>query len=110
MTNESANSNEFIFKILTGDQFHEAKASGLFAGSPDDARDGFIHFSTETQVAGTLQKHFAGQSGLVILRFAANSFGEELKWEPSRNGELFPHLYGVFNMSQAEDVTSIFLT
>ena len=65
-----------------------------YRGSADDRRDGFIHFSTAAQVAGTVAKHFAGQTGLFLIAVDADALGEALKWEPSRGGALFPHLYG----------------
>ncbi len=63
-------------------------------GAPVDLADGFIHFSTAAQVAETAAKHFAGQRDLLLIAVAAEQLGERLKWEPSRGGALFPHLYG----------------
>jgi uncharacterized protein (DUF952 family) len=83
-----------IYKVLSSAEWSEAQRSGSFAGSPDDARDGFIHFSTAEQLEGTLERHFAGQKNLVVLEVDANALGEALRWEPSRGGALFPHLYG----------------
>ena len=68
--------------------------AGNFRGSTADLRDGFIHFSTAAQVKETAAKHFAGQDDLVLLRVDAEKLGDALKWEPSRGGALFPHLYG----------------
>jgi uncharacterized protein (DUF952 family) len=82
-----------VFKILSADEWTEAKQSGTFTGSRDDRRDGFIHLSTAVQVAGTAARHFAGQHGLVLVAFDAARLGPALKWEPSRGGALFPHLY-----------------
>ena len=82
-----------ICKILRA---HEAAAlarDGVFAGSPDDARDGFVHLSTAAQAPGTAAKHFAGESGLVLAAVAAARLGEALRWEVSRGGARFPHLY-----------------
>jgi uncharacterized protein (DUF952 family) len=83
-----------IYKVLRGAQWSQAQASGSFAGSPDDARDGFIHFSTAEQLQGTLERHFAGEQNLVVLEVEAAALGDALRWEPSRGGALFPHLYG----------------
>jgi uncharacterized protein (DUF952 family) len=88
-----------IYKVLRGAQWSEAQASGSFAGSPDDARDGFIHFSTAEQLEGTLERHFAGEQNLVVLEVDAAALGDALRWEPSRGGALFPHLYGELPMS-----------
>lgn len=89
----TGNENVSIYKILHRSVWAQIRTQTLWDGSPDDLRDGFIHFSTKSQLDGTLRKHFAGQSDLVILELAASSLGPNLKWEVSRNGELFPHLY-----------------
>ena len=68
-------------------------------GSPHDLRDGFIHFSTASQLADTVRKHYAGQSDLMLLAVNAEALGADLKWEPSRGGDLFPHLYGPLSIS-----------
>lgn len=82
-----------IYKIETTEIWQAAKATGIYQGSPADTADGFIHFSTATQLAGTLEKHFAGRSDLRLIAFDAKSLGPDLLWEPARNGDLFPHLY-----------------
>lgn len=71
----------------------------MFRGSPDDRRDGFIHFSTAEQTLGTYEKYFAGAPGLVLAAIEAEALGPGLKWEPSRGGALFPHLYGDLPLS-----------
>jgi uncharacterized protein (DUF952 family) len=68
--------------------------AGAYEGSPVDLADGFIHFSTAGQAAETARRHFQGQTGLVVLAVQAEALGTALKWEPSRCGALFPHLYG----------------
>jgi len=83
-----------IYKVCSASAWREAERQGVFLGSADDRRDGFIHFSTASQVAGTVAKHFAGQTGLFLIAIDADALGDGLKWEPSRGGELFPHLYG----------------
>lgn len=82
-----------VFKILPADDWAQARASGAFAGSADDLRDGFIHLSTAAQLAGTAARHFAGRPDLVLVAFAVAALGSDLAWEPSRGGALFPHLY-----------------
>jgi len=82
------------YKVLTSDQMEQMELSGSFAGSPADLADGFIHLSTEAQLPGTLDKHYAGQTGLWIAAVDLGSFGESLTWEAARGGDLFPHLYG----------------
>jgi len=83
-----------IYKICPASAWREAERQGVFRGSADDIRDGFIHFSTASQVEGTARKHFAGQTGLFLIAIHANALGEALRWEVSRGGESFPHLYG----------------
>jgi uncharacterized protein (DUF952 family) len=83
-----------IYKILPAAMWENASKTGVFSGSDVDMRDGFIHFSTASQVLETATKHFAGQRDLVLLYVDTAVLGENLKWEPSRGGALFPHLYG----------------
>ena len=88
-----------IYKICETAQWAEAERNREFRGSAVDFADGYIHFSTATQVAGTAAKHFAGMSGLVLVAVWAEELGGALKWETSRGGELFPHLYGVLPLT-----------
>lgn len=83
-----------IYKILSRDEWAQALAAGRFDGSAVDVADGFIHFSSAAQAAETARRHFAGKSDLVVLAVEAGDLGRELVWEPSRGGDLFPHLYG----------------
>ena len=83
-----------LYKICPRSLWREAQRNGVFRGSEVDRRDGFIHFSTAGQVTETAAKHFAGQNDLVLMRVDAERLGAALKWEPSRCGALFPHLYG----------------
>lgn len=87
-------STDFIYKIATEAAFAPARGSASFAGMPIDASDGYMHFSTAAQLAETLRLHFAGQSGLVLLAVRSADLGDGLRWEASRGGALFPHLYG----------------
>jgi uncharacterized protein (DUF952 family) len=82
-----------IYKILSAAEWRAAQAAGRFTGSAVDLQDGFIHFSTAAQAQETARRHFAGQAGLVVLEVEADELGEALRWEPSRGGDLFPHLY-----------------
>jgi uncharacterized protein (DUF952 family) len=82
-----------IYKICPASAWRKAERQGVYRGSADDARDGFIHFSTASQLAQTAKKHFAGQSGLFLIEVDADALGERLRWERSRNDELFPHLF-----------------
>jgi uncharacterized protein (DUF952 family) len=83
-----------IYKICTTTEWNEAEHAGVYRGSAVDLKDGFIHFSTSEQAAETAAKWFAGQRDLVLVAVDADVLGDKLKWEPSRGGALFPHLYG----------------
>ncbi|RKF16593.1 DUF952 domain-containing protein [Roseovarius spongiae] len=83
-----------IYKILRAGEWAALRLDGETAGAPVDVADGFVHFSTAGQVAQTAAKHFAGEEGLMLLGVEAERLGDALKWEPSRGGALFPHLYG----------------
>jgi uncharacterized protein (DUF952 family) len=83
-----------IYKICPEPLWREARRVGGFAGAEIDRRDGFIHFSTAAQVAETAARHFSGMADLVLIAIDAGLLGDALKWEPSRGGDLFPHLYG----------------
>jgi uncharacterized protein (DUF952 family) len=82
-----------VYKILADAAYQAAMGEGQFLGTSDDLRDGFIHLSAAHQVEGTLAKHYAGQEDLLLLSLDVGRLGEFLKWEPSRGGDLFPHLY-----------------
>ena len=81
------------FKILTAEQMHALEHEGVFAGAPIDLADGYIHLSTAEQAQETLDKHFAGQTGLWLAAVDLEAMGDAVRWEPSRGGQLFPHLY-----------------
>lgn len=83
-----------IYKILPRAEWTAAQALGRFEGSAVDHQDGYIHFSTAAQAPETARRYFAGQADLVVLEVEGDHLGETLKWEPSRGGDLFPHLYG----------------
>ncbi|MBV1698135.1 MAG: DUF952 domain-containing protein [Hyphomicrobiales bacterium] len=82
-----------IYKICRQDEWRAAEAAGAYRGAPVDKRDGFIHFSTAMQLAETAARHFAGAPDLMLVAVDAASLDSALKWEPSRGGDLFPHLY-----------------
>jgi uncharacterized protein (DUF952 family) len=87
-----------IYKISPASAWREAERQGVYKGSADDLRDGYIHFSTASQVAETARKHYFGQTGLFLIAVDADALGESLRWERSRNDELFPHLYGELDL------------
>jgi uncharacterized protein (DUF952 family) len=88
-----------IYKICPEPLWAEAQRSGSFAGAPIDLEDGFIHFSTADQVRETAARHFAGQDGLLLVAVDGKALGPGLRYEPSRGGDLFPHLYGALPLS-----------
>ena len=88
-----------IYKICSRTEWDAAEAQGQFLGSAVDLRDGFIHFSAAAQLAETAAKHFAGQSDLMLIAVDAGALGAALKWERSRNNDLFPHLHGALPLA-----------
>ena len=82
-----------IYKVLSAEVWAEA-GPGIVPPMPVDLADGYMHFSTRAQLAETLRRYFAGQGNVVLLAIDSANFGDALKWEPSRGGDLFPHLYG----------------
>jgi uncharacterized protein (DUF952 family) len=90
-----------IYKIFTREDWLAFRKSGTFAGSRDDLRDGYLHFSTLTQLLETAGRYYANQQGLVLAEFDADALGTSLRWESARRNQLFPHLYRPL---QAEDV------
>jgi uncharacterized protein (DUF952 family) len=93
-----------IYKIAPASAWREAERHGVYRGSADDIRDGFIHFSTAAEVAETARKHFTGQPGLFLIEVDADALGDPLRWEPSRGGALFPHLYGELDLGAVTNV------
>jgi uncharacterized protein (DUF952 family) len=96
-----------VYKILRPFEWEDMEASGVFTGSADDKRDGFIHFSSASQVPTTFSKYFAQESHVWLVAADAEGLGPALKWEVSRRGEKFPHLYGPLHLSAIESVTEI---
>lgn len=94
----SSASTRLIYKIHPAEDWSQAESAGVFNGAPVDRADGFIHFSTGAQVAETAAKHFAAGKGLLLIAVDAAELGEALRWEASRGGALFPHLYAVLPM------------
>ena len=90
---------ERVYKIMPAAEWADAKAAGVYSGSVHDLRDGFIHLSNADEAAATAAKHFAELPGLVLLAIDPALLGVSLKWEPSRGGALFPHLYGSLPVS-----------
>jgi len=93
------NGRRIIYHMCRRAEWSAAQACGRYDGSSQDAADGFIHFSTAAQIRDSAARHRAGQDGLVLLAVDAGRLGEALRWEESRGGALFPHLYGPLALS-----------
>jgi Uncharacterized protein conserved in bacteria len=88
-----------VFKLIRHDLWQQALADGVFKGAAIDLSDGYIHFSTASQLDGTARKFFSGQDDLVLLEVDLSEVADDLRWEPSRGGDLFPHLYAPMPLS-----------
>jgi uncharacterized protein (DUF952 family) len=95
------------YKICAAIDWAEAERAGVYAGAPVDRADGFIHLSTGDQVAETLRRHFAGKTDLLLVALDMEKLGEAVRWEPSRGGALFPHVYGVLPIAAALSVEPV---
>jgi uncharacterized protein (DUF952 family) len=82
-----------IYKVFRTPEWAELERAGQTRGAPVDRADGYVHFSTAAQLSGTLAKHFAGEADLILLTIDSDALGADLRWEPAREGALFPHLY-----------------
>jgi uncharacterized protein (DUF952 family) len=100
---------EKVYKVCTAEEWDAAVRLGRYTGSADDQRDGFIHLSSRTQLERTLVRHFSepdgrGRSGLVLVSIDPERLAAGLKWEPARDGTIFPHLYGPLDPRLAERI------
>ena len=96
-----------VYKIFRRPEWDAFRAAGQTRGAPVDLADGFIHLSTAAQVAETAARHFATESDLVLVTLQAEALGPALKWEPSRGGQLFPHLYRPLTLTEVQHDTSL---
>ena len=96
-----------IYKLLTTAEWEAARESGEFRGSAVDLSDGYIHFSDAGQVVETAERYFAGQRGLTMLGVDGATLGDGLRWEPSRGGALFPHLYAVLPLGSVRTAVAL---
>jgi uncharacterized protein (DUF952 family) len=96
-----------IYKIIARETWQQAEQQGVFHGATIDLADGYIHLSTAQQAEETARKHFAGQAGLLLVAFEAADFASNLKWEASRGGDLFPHVYGTITPARAKWVKDL---
>lgn len=93
-----------LYKIMSRQEWETAQANGLYEGSGVDRSDGFIHLSASRQVCATARKHFSGIADLLLVSVAEEALGQSLKWEVSRGGDLFPHIYGTLPLSAVTEV------
>ena len=100
---------KFIYKIINIDELKKAKSSGAYSGSSKDIQDGYIHFSGEEQIEGTLKKYYANQKDLVLLKVETLKL-DHLIWEQASDGNMFPHLYSTLDLSNIVDEFEISLT
>lgn len=98
---------DVIYHMCRAEEWAAARSTGSYPGSSQDQADGFIHFSTKEQVWTSAAKHRRGQDGIVLLAVRAELLGEALKWEPSRGGALFPHLYGPLPITAVVEETPL---
>lgn len=94
----------FIYNLCRRPDWQAAEKLGRYEGTADDRRDGFIHFSTAAQVAESAARHRAGVTDLLLLAVEVSRLGPALRWEPSRGGQLFPHLYGTLQIADVKAV------
>jgi uncharacterized protein (DUF952 family) len=96
-----------LYKIMSKQEWETAQAQGIYEGSEVDRKDGFIHLSAAHQVRATAQKHFSGKADLVLVSVAQENLGPSLKWEASRGGDLFPHIYGPLQLHAIGDAVPL---
>jgi uncharacterized protein (DUF952 family) len=99
--------DQIVYKIMSSTELEQMRRDGLFRGSPADVADGYIHLSSASQLAATLDKHFSGVSGLVLAAVDLSRLGHAVRWEPSRGGQLFPHIHGVLTMDSVVSVVAL---
>ena len=98
---------QFVYKVASREIYDASLAAGSFVGQPIDLKDGYIHFSSATQLGETIRLYFAGLGDQVLFQVPVAPFGEALKWEASRGGDLFPHLFATLPMSAVSNVARL---
>ncbi len=99
--------DQIVYKVMSATELSQMRRDGVFRGSPADIADGYIHLSCASQVAGTLDKHFSGVADLVLAAVDLLQLGDSVRWEPSRGGQLFPHIYGVLPIGAVVSVAPV---
>jgi uncharacterized protein (DUF952 family) len=100
-------SDQIAYKVLLVSDLRQMQRDGVFHGSSADIADGYIHLSCASQVAATLEKHFSGVDGLVLAAVDLSGLGDTVRWEPSRGGQLFPHIYGLLPVAAVVSVAAL---
>jgi len=98
---------EFIYKVASREIYEASLAAGAFVGQPIDLKDGYIHFSSAAQLGETIRLYFAGLGDQVLFEVPTAPLGEALKWEVSRGGELFPHLFATLPMASVSNMVRL---
>ena len=100
-------SDRIVYKVISAAELRQMQRDGVFHGSPADIADGYIHLSCGSQVAATLDKHFSGVDGLMLAAVDLSALGDTVRWEPSRGGQLFPHIYGLLPVGAVVSVGTL---
>src|SRR5580698_5298729 len=99
--------DRIVYKIMSAAELEQMQRDGEFRGSPADGRDGYIHLSCGSQLAATLDKHFSGVDGLMLVAVDLSRLGDTVRWEPARGGQLFPHIHGRLPVEAVLSVTPL---
>lgn len=99
--------DQIVYKIMSAGELQQMQRDGAFRGSSVDVADGYIHLSCGSQLAETLDKHFSGIDGLVLVAVDLSRLGDTVRWEPSRGGQLFPHIYGLLPVGAVVSIATI---
>jgi uncharacterized protein (DUF952 family) len=100
-------SDRIVYKVMSAAELQQMRRDGVFRGSPADIADGYIHLSCGYQVAATLDKHYSGVDGLMLAAVDLSALGDIVRWEPSRGGQLFPHIYGLLPVGAVVSVAPL---
>jgi uncharacterized protein (DUF952 family) len=99
--------DRIVYKIMSAAELQQMRSDGLFRGSPADIADGYIHLSSASQLAATLDKHYRGVDGLILAAVDLSLLGDTVRWEPARGGQLFPHIHGNLPVEAVVSVTTV---
>jgi uncharacterized protein (DUF952 family) len=99
--------DQIVYKIMSAAELNQMQRDGEFLGSPADLTDGYIHLSCGSQLAATLDKHFSGVDGLMLIAVDLSRLGDTVRWEPARGGQLFPHIHGRLPVEAVISITTL---